>query len=335
MINIEDKVTLPERWDELTPQQAIDTVAVLDEFFTEEMSVGNFRLRLLQKLTGYEPDKKRLKKFSDDDLEQVRNNLYMLSEMIRFPLRPRIANPEVIEVFSPELQEALKVFFPFEITNPDWLSELQMVGKILQVEPEMNMDIRKCLIPHVAIKDAAFKGPTFDIDANGVVTTDMLAGEYIDAYEFFHLYMQTRDENYLNSFMSVLYRRIRRRYSTYEAQKRAHLFKTIPMPTKRVVMVWFQSLLEYLAERSPFTILFKRQPKEDGGMSLGIGDTIFSIAGRGYGPKTDVEHFPLQDYFSILLRELVEAVRSMKEMDVKTNKIEEKTGLSAEIIAQI
>lgn len=335
MIDIEGKVKLPERWDELTPTQAVAVVAVLDEFLTEELSVGNFRLRLLQRLTGYQPNKKRLKKFSEDELEHVRENLYMLSEMLRFPLRPRISNPEVIEVLSPELQEALKTHFPFEIHDPDWLAELQMVEKILKVEPEINLDIRRCLIPDIEANGLVNHGPTFNIDKNGVVATDIMAAEYIDAYEFFNFYMQTRDETYLNSFMAVLYRPHRKHYSTYDAQQRASEFKGVPMSTKRVVMVWFQSLLEYLAERSPFSILFKREPKEEKGISLGIGDTIYTIAGKGYGPKNQVERFSLQDYFSVLLRELVEAVRSMKEMELSTNKIEEKTGLSADVIAQI
>ena len=157
----------------------------------------------------------------------------------------------------------------------------------------------------------------------------------MDAYEFFNLYRQTRAVKYLDAFISALYRRNRGCYSTYLTQKNAALFTDVPLHVKNVVYLWFQSFLEYLYERSQFTWLFNRTKSTEESFSMGMGATIYQLASAGYGTKADVELYPLQDYLSIQLKELTDGIRGMKDMDMKIHEIEKKTGLSADIIAQI
>lgn len=328
MITVETDIFIPECWHELTQTQAIETLHLLEGYFKREYDLSDFRLLLLKALTGYKPDKK---KYKPEVWEQITFNLFTLSEMLLFPLKPHYNNPELLEVLPDDLQSKLQTTMPIDITHPDDIQQLETIASLLDWEPVINLDMHKNIIEEIN----GMPGPTFNMDEYGVITTDMIAAEYIDAYDFFNLYRQTRSAKYLDSFLSVLYRPNRNVYSTYEAQKRAPDFERVDKKIKNAVYVWFQSFLEYLYERSDFTWLFNHTPSPEKGISLGLSNSIYQLASLGYGTKTEVEMFPLQDYLSIQKKELVEAIKSMKDMDVKQHDIEKKTGLSAEIIAQI
>lgn len=327
MITVETDILIPEHWHELSPSQAIETLNLLEGFFKKEYNLADFRLKLLKTLSGYKPDKK---KYKPEEFEQITFNLFILSEMLTFPLKPYYHNPELLEVLSDDLQEKLKHTLPVDITDYKEKSELNKIISMLKWEPVINLNFRKNIVPE--INDII--GPVFDIDEYGVVTTDLIAAEYIDAYDFFNLYRKTRSEKYLNCFVSALYRKDRSKYSTYETQQNASRFLTVPMAVKNAVYVWFQSFLDYLYERSDYTWLFNRS-KEDGGVNLGLANTINQLAAGGYGSKKEVELYSIVDYFDLQKKELVDAVRNMKNMDMKINQIEEKTGLSAHVIIQI
>jgi len=328
MIKIETNIHIPDRWDELTQPQAIETVLLLEGYFKGEYNLTEFRLKLLKKLTGYHPDKK---KYNPEAWDQITFNLFTLSELLTFPLKPLYHNPELLEVLPEALQTKLQTTLPCDISDPNELQQMQTITSLLKWEAQINLHICKNIMPDIN----GIPGTVFDIDEHGVVTTDMIAAEYVDAYEFFNLYRQTRAVKYLDAFISSLYRRNRGCYSTYLTQKNAALFTNVPVHVKNVAYLWFQSFLEYLYERSQFTWLFNRTKSTEESFSMGMGASIYQLASAGYGTKTEVELYPLQDYLSIQLKELTDAIKSMKDMDMKMNEIEKKTGLSADIIAQI
>jgi hypothetical protein len=327
MITIETDILIPEAWHELSMPQAVDTLNLLEGFFKQEYDISEFRLLLLKNLTGYKPDKK---KYKTEEFEQITFNLFILSEMLTFPLKPYYHNPELLEVLSEGLQQKLQTTLPIDISDYKEKAELNKIISMLKWEPVINLDIRKNIVPIIN----GIAGPVFDIDEYGVVTTNMIAAEYIDAYDFFNLYRQTRAEKYMNCFVSALYRKDRSQYSTYETQQNAPRFLTVPMPVKNAVYVWFQGFLDYLYERSDFTWLFNRLGN-DSGVSLGLSNTVNQLAASGYGSTKEVAMYPLQDYLTLQKKELIDAIRNMKNMDMKMHEIEQKTGLSGDIIVQI
>ena len=137
--------------------------------------------------------------------------------LLTFPLKPYYHNPEILEVLSPELREKLQTTLPVDITNPDEIQQLETIAGLLQWEPVINLTMNKNPIPKIN----GMQGPVFDIDENGIVTTDIIAAEYVDAYEFFNLYRNTKAQKYLNCFISALYRQNRKEYSTFETQQNA------------------------------------------------------------------------------------------------------------------
>jgi len=335
MILINEDIHIPNAWEELTPQQACDTVELTERFIKGSITLEQFRVKLLTKLSGYAPNKKTLGRMTDDQLKLVQENFFILSEQMRFPIKPHVTTPEILSVLDDDLQKALKTRFPFEINEVEWVDQLGMIKNMISVEPRLNLDIKRVLIPSIDVDGLTFYGPEFDIDKNGIVTTNIVAGEYVDAYEFFNLFNVTRDDTYLDTFVAILYRQNRGDYSTYNAQKHALIFKDVSSVVKKTVYIWFQSLLEYLSTKSPYVWLFIRKSTHESAYMPGMGNTIYSMAGKGYGNKKEVEMFPLPDYFAIMLRELVENVQAMKDMEMKMHDIVAKTGLPSEVIAKI
>lgn len=328
MIVVEKNIQIPEHWHELTQQQAVETIVLIEGFFRQEYDLRDFRLFLLKALSGYKPNKK---KYKPEVWEQITFNLYTLSELLQFPIKPHYHNPDLLHVLSDNLREKLQMVLPVDIAEANDLKQLEAISSILKWDVEINLDMRKNIVPEIN----SIPGPVFNIDEYGVVSTNMIAAEYIDAYDFFNLYNQTRSNKYLNCFIAALYRPNRKEYSTYDTQQRALLFDKVDINVKKAVCVWFRSFLEYLCEKSQFTWLFSHNKTEEKGFSLGLSNTVNQLASKGYGSKKEVEMYPIEDYFNIQLKELVESVKNMKDMEVKLHEIQQKTGLTAEIIAQI
>jgi len=332
MIEVYKGVFIPQAWHELTAKQVTCAFELLEGFIRGEITLWDVKVSLLAYITNYKPDDKTR---TAEEREMIACNFSLMAEHLGFLVRPVYHNPELFEVLSPELQKMIPNKFPFEIYDEKYRAEIDMIKGMLKYSAEINTDMHKNIIPAIDTDNGTMTGPVFDIDSYGVVKTDIRAAEYVDAYDFHKLYQTTRNEEYLNTFLAVLYRKNRLKpYSTFDAQQRASDFAHVDKYTKQAVFMWFHGLLEYFYERSPFAMLFNKQDDAEG-FNLGMSNSIYSISAKGYGSKKEVENFLISDYFAIQLREVVEAVRTMKAYDKPIQEIERETGLKGDIILKI
>jgi hypothetical protein len=342
MISVKGKnrtITIPDSWDELTPDQYVSTVKLIYQVIDGELTIIDFRLKLLQELTGYERSNKR---FDQDEQDQINSNLYLLAEMLKFPIKPNYLNPELLTVLSQELQKKLRSFFPWEITDEEFLPELSMISDRLECSMVMNLNMHKNPIPYLPLSqgrgdDWAVRllGPTFNIDHNGMVETDIMAGEYVDAMEYYLLFQKTKEVHYLDMLVSMLYRPERGKHNTFEAQLRAKTLEPLDINLKRGVFLFFQNIQEYLINRSLYKILFNREDSDSKVISLGIIATIYNLAKKGYGTPEEINTMFLPDYLNMLLDMLIDAVGNMRSMDLKDPEIADKLKVPLYVIMQI
>lgn len=328
-------VKIADSWSDLLPEQYIEIVRLIHLFIATKISLMHFRLYVLQALSGYKRSKKRYKL---EQIETINSNLAILAGMLTFPVRPRYTNPEYLEVLSEGLRQKLKIYFPEEIYEAEYINELLMVKDKLKYEPRVNLDFRCNPLQYITFKKSKLSGPVFNIDKNGVVQTDMIALEFVDASQFADLYYQTKDENYLNNLISVLYRKNRKEYSTHEAQIKAEKLTNLPFYTKFGVLLFFQSVVYYLSKHSQFGILYDRpsetenkQPKLD----LGVGNVMAQLTKDGFGTRYEIEHLPLGDYFLLLLKQIVDAVTSMRDAKIKDFDIAKKLHITLQTVQKI
>ena len=99
---------IENQWDELTPLQFVQAVSLTNQFVTGAITnIDEYRLRMLEMLTGYKRKRKRNK-----HADQINENLYRISENLNFAVIPEIGPAEVFEFFTPDLCELLKTRFP-------------------------------------------------------------------------------------------------------------------------------------------------------------------------------------------------------------------------------
>lgn len=333
--NNNQQIAIADRWADLSREEYISVVSLLHELTTGKSTLLRFRLRLLQVLTGYKRSKKR---FNDDQAEIINNNLVILADMLTFPLIPNYQNPEYLEVLSPALQKKLKTTFPQEIYEAEYIYEIAMIAHKLECSISINLDFRCNPLPYINIDENMWYGPDFSVDKNRVVQTDMIALEFIDASEFAELYYATKDENYLDNLVSVLYRQKRENYSTHRSMRNAKYIKQLPYAEKFGVILFFQSVVYYLSTHPQYGILYRKPENNESGkakIDLGSGDVIAQLTKDGFGTREEIENLPLGDYFTLLLKQIIDAVKNMRNAEIKEHEIAQRLGISIETVQKI
>jgi len=179
--NAKEVVEIPDKWSELTPDQFIKVIILYNEMISGECNVLEFRLKLLKMLSGYQRGKAR---FDEETAENIDSNLLILSQMLTLALKPVYTDPEVMGIFSEELQEFLTTNFPFDATAIHHLQQLAVVGDRLKWYPSLDLNFGINPMPHVTTGKHIRFGPVFDVDSCGIISTDMIVDEYIDALEY-------------------------------------------------------------------------------------------------------------------------------------------------------
>ena len=335
MIEIKHKkkvIQIPDRWEELTPDQYLSVANLLFVFFENKSNLYDLKIELLKKLTNYKRSKK---KFSIEDQETINDNLWLLADQLHFPVKPVYKNPELLEVLDPRLQEKLNERFPFEIYDPEFLPELEMVMYKLDYSPVINFNMKKNLLPAFEYNYITYQGPVFNIDSNMIVETDMITLEFIDAYTYFRLFVKNNDIKYLRNMVSVLYRTDRKTYSTFETQKRADNLMGIDPGVLKAVFLFFENVKEYLVHLSPYRLIFSGTETDNKKITLGISDTIYGLCKAGYGSKDEISNMGLSDYLNLLMKQIIDAVHTLRDMKKKDHEIADKLKLPIDIIIQI
>jgi hypothetical protein len=324
------KVTIPDSWDELNRDQYVAVAGCLLRLVEGKTDLIDFRLNLLQSLTGYERSRKR---FTARDQEQINENLFMLAERLRFPIRPRYENQEVLEVLSESLRQKLKTHFPFEIFDVEFAGELQMVERLLKYSAAINFTMHRNPLTMIKLGGIVLYGPYLNIDANNLATTDLMAGEFVDAYEYYSLYQQTLQAEYLDRLCLTLYRTDRKIYDSVQvaSANESGMSRNI----KYGVFLFFQNLMEYLVNSPAYAMLFNRKTDKGGEISIGMVGTIFSLSQEGYGSKEEISGWNLADYLNAMLKQLIDAVKQMRGFNKTDTEIAKEFGLPIETIRKI
>jgi hypothetical protein len=331
-----DTVTIPDKWGELTPDQFIKVVKLYHEMVQGEANVLHFRLRLLKLLSGYE---RSTVGTDGETAETIDSNLLILSQMLTFAIKPVYANPEVMEVFTEDLQMLLKSRFPFDITEIDHTAVLEMVHDQLKWFPVLDLNFGTNPLPiiHLKVKrggkviDLQRFGPTFNIDKYGIISTDMIAEEYVDAMEYFRLYQFTDDIGYLDKMISVLYREKRHDYNTFRDSMPGEV-ATITICTKLAIAKVFEYICSSITNHPAFEVLFAAKEARSGGS---FSDVFYHLSEKGLGSRTDIARWNLTDFFSAMARDIKNSVASLRSSGVDESKISNDLNIPFEILQKI
>ena len=307
-----DVFELPTSWSELDSEQFVRIAAVLFDNRAEN-KIKELRLLCLQAITGYERSNQT---FTEDMAEQINCNLYILSQCIRFPFKMVFKNPDLISNLSDELQKAVKDYFLFEIYEPELQAELKKYGGLLEYGIELNPNLTSNLLPSITIDGITYNGPRFGINEDGVLDTDLLAGEWIDANDYMNFMAQSRKEKYLANVAACLYRQDRKNYSTSDAQERAEIFAKARPEELKAVWLLVKSMQEYFFNDLNFNVLYSKREKglQSNKIEVGSSNILYQLSKDGYGSLSEVANMLVTDFLSIQLKNISDAISALRSM---------------------
>lgn len=362
--------TIENCWEELSSDQFVKTVALTNRFFAGGFNLDEYRLQLLGILTGYKRNP-RLRQaqatplrssnrrplsgsvsakqsnrqskgvLSPEAAEQINENLFLISEQLTFPIRPKCGPDEVLEFFSPELRELLKTRFPWEIYDFEMVDQLNAMATRLKVEYDLNFNLGKNPIPYIGIGETLLKGPVFNT-ADGDLDTDLKAGMYLDAQEYFTAYTETRKEKYLDLMIMALY--FPCDDDVVETHGRASLRETpdfTQKATKDAILLIFLYIQTTLVNDPVFSILFNApvpesvEGRHNTKLSLGPDEAIGQLIEAGYGTHESILNLDVRTFFNFQIMMIKKNVNLLRSYDKKPGEIAKELNLPIETIQKL
>ena len=276
-------------------------------------------------LTGYKRRKKRSK-----HADQINENLYLISEQLNFAVLPDVGPPEVLEFFSPELRQLLETRFPWEIYEPEHVAQMRTVQHMMTVSFKINFNLEKNPLPVIRKGDVLYKGPVFSTE-NGDLETNLKAGPYLDAAEYFNAYAETKNEKYLERFFTTLYTATSQPFvpltEVDEERQRRRVSVNAPIfeESKDALVMLFVYIQQTFATDPVFSILFqKNETTGTGKLHLGSDEAIGALVEAGYGNHNEVADLDVRTFFNyqiLFIRKNVEQLRSMKKSPGEISKL--------------
>ncbi|MDA3912285.1 MAG: hypothetical protein PF448_13105 [Bacteroidales bacterium] len=320
MLEIQN-VQIHTEWDELTPDEALQVIELL-ELLYKEVDVVEFRLRLLSILSGYKRSKKKRK---PAEIEMINQNLAILADQFRFPTRYDYTEKERLSQLTPELRVKLRKYLPFEIFDSENYAEAQTC---LDLIPSLRIDLswHRNLVPEFEWLGVKLLGPVIDIDNYGLINTSITAGEYVDALGYFNAFLDTKNDKFLIDMLAVLYRIEGAEYGEkFFTYNKRHL-SDVPIKYKKLAFYLIQNLTDFLTNRSGYTFLFSRTKNNDGSekISLGAESTIFDLVKAGYGSDEEIRKKNLVVYLNMQVDKLKSFVSECRAYKMKDTEIASK-----------
>lgn len=320
--------SIENKWSELSPAQFVGTCALTNRFFAGEFDIDEYRLRLLELLSGYKRKKKR-SKFA----EQINENLFLISEQLTFAVRPKVGPVEVLDFFSPDLREQLKTRFPWEIYEHKYLKQLLPVKSLLKIEFELNLDLGRNLLPQVRKNKSVYSAPYFDT-FDGDIYTNVTAEQYLDASDYFNAYSETKKEKYLDSFIDCL-------YNKQSTPRCANIPSLAKKETKDAIILVFMYMQQTFINDPVFKHLFTKPEQDENNalasvskLNLGSAEALLQVVETGYGSLPEVKQMNIVDFFNIQLMIIKNSIAKLRAMDKKPGEIARTMNLSVETVTQ-
>lgn len=321
--------SLPDRWEDLTPDQFLTLVDLLRKYKRAEIDYFDMKVLFVMKILGIKP-----RRIRSAEKRQLRDeNLFKLSEQIIFFLQVVYVNQEKFERFSDDIKKQLRKKLPEEIEGKN--PELRL-AKRMKKYYDVDAVFLKNLLPELTIGRRKFRGYSVDMD-EGIATTTLSAIQFSDALSVTDKIIEGK-QHLMPLLAGILYQR--NDYNDQLARERAEIFKTLDETTKQAVFLNFVAVREYIIKHTKYRILFKQseadKKKAKDKYSNGLVDSIDTLVKLGYGTGEEMENKNLFRFLDMIIKSMRDAIRTaMKEKDAKKSDVAQKLDIPIEIINEL
>ncbi|MDR1198688.1 MAG: hypothetical protein LBK94_06705 [Prevotellaceae bacterium] len=313
MITIQKKYHYPNQWEELNPEQFLMLIRLLLEFMAGNLSAQEVRIAYFLNIAKINP-----RHIIKRNRERFHENIYRITRTLNFMFKYQYPEGALSEIYT-DLQAQLEKTLPSDLPET---SEVRYVKKLKRTTlPDFVFS--KNILPEIKIDGKKYRGYTFELQGD-IIHTTLTAVQYVDANLLYGKYIESRDMSYLDMMVAALYRR--NEDDSIEFAKTAAKLDSV---TKQAIFICFQAIQSFLATRTKYAILWNRKPTKDSNkFSLGLSDCIYSLSSAGYGSLTDMEKMTVTAFFDLMIKNIIDSVKTLRDMKIKKQEIAEKTGLS-------
>lgn len=313
------RIDIETSYSELSTEKFCRLAAAI--FDNRTNPLDELRLKILEVLSGI-PISAKSSKCSQ-----------YIAELTAFAFSVR-HNHELFHFFSEDTVKILTYCMPQEINDNKAFEEIEPVLNQLQSSIDINFSIKKNILSDLTINNKLFKGPVFDVNENGIISTDIKAGQWIDACEYMDVYISTGNFDYLLNVASCFYLLEGQPYNTTAAQLRAKMFKNVPQ--NRIKAIWFLTkyMQKTLLSIPSFSVLFseKKVSQDSGRINVGPSEILYQLSKEGYGSLSEIFNLPILDFFNIQVRNMKEAVLSLRKLKKSNPEIAEALKMDIETV---
>jgi len=307
---------LPDQWEELNQDQFVGLVQLLTSFTQGDLTPDMVRTLFFLDLADIKPRRTR----SKEQAALFSENVFRISRNLTFMFRIQYENDKAIRAMGKDIQGLLERYLPEEIEED--LPELRVAGK-LKKHLEIDGVFAKNLVPEIRIRRKVYQGYRFT-RIGGVLNTDLPAGDFIDASTLHDQYMLSGEEEHLNEMVRILYK------------LPDGVAGRVPDATRAAILFNFRAILLFLTHQTQYGILWRKgSAKQDEKISIGFVDSLYSLAKAGYGDTTRLKTISLVEFLDLLLKEIIDAVKQLKEAKKNVAEIAELTKLTIHQVQSI
>ncbi|GHT60468.1 hypothetical protein FACS189451_00570 [Bacteroidia bacterium] len=291
-------IELPDCWEDLSFKEKIFTFGILGELFSGAITPEIARLKMLIEYTGYKPS---------------------VIQLIREAFK-KSDQREVINFNLLKLSEEL--IFAFAIEGN-------------QIIP--NHLFRTNPVPHIRVGRNKYPGRRFERDITA--KTDITAREFADCFDLLaaqqHLTSDADRDECVNQICAILYPKFNN-YKQNLVSRQNKQMRAVHPAIKFGVIFWFTGIVKFYTEHPVYSLLFKRNKKQDSSsgekINLGMNEITLSLQKEGYG---NPETMSVNDYFDAQIKYLKDIINKALAEGVKPEKLSIKSGIPMDVINKL
>ncbi len=288
----------PDKWEELSSEQYLFLSDLLLQYSLGKISVTEVRAKLLQKLLQL--DFKRLPKGS-----LLFENMYLISRQLTFMFKIVYEDQKQFSFFSEDTQKMLERYLPEDLYPSP---EIELAEQ-MKCHFAIDAVFAKNLLPQAG----GVQGYEFDVEG-GFVSTTLTAEQYVQAVTLYGAYVKSGNQEQLEMLANTL-------YPDGENFTEAELHG---------VFLNFGAIQTFLYN-TKYGILWQRKSTgKNNKLTVGLMDSVYTLSSEGYGNLVEVKNYNLITYLDLLLKQLIDSVKTLQSYELKLPEIAEKTGLSIE-----
>ncbi len=288
----------PNKWEELNSEQYLFLADLLLKYSLGDISVTEVRTELFLHLMGL-----KLKKLSKSDL--LFENIFILSRQLTFMFKIVYEDSEQFSYFNKDTQKMLERYLPEDLYPSP---EIELAEQM-----QCHYVIDAVFSNNLLSKAGGVQGYEFEVEG-GFVSSSLTAEQYVQAVTLYGAYIESGNKEQLVMLAEVL-------YPNGDNFTDAELHG---------IFLNFGAIQTFLYN-TKYGILWQRKSTgKKNKLTVGLMDSVYTLSTEGYGNLVEVKSYNLITYLDLLLKQLIDSVKTLQSYELQLPEIAEKTGLSVE-----